>query len=60
MAESADIAVVSFDKFINGGDAEKRVVAKQLYNAFSSVGWVYLSDCGIPQERVNEIFGLVR
>jgi isopenicillin N synthase-like dioxygenase len=59
MSEAADIAVVSFDKFINGGDAEKRAVAKQLYDAFSTVGWVYLKDHGIPQERVDEIFRLV-
>ncbi|KAL5121588.1 hypothetical protein ACEQ8H_000660 [Pleosporales sp. CAS-2024a] len=60
MSESADIAIVSFDKFINGGDAEKRAVAKQLYEAFSTVGWVYLKDHGIPQERVDEIFGLAK
>lgn len=60
MTESAKIAVVSFDKFINGGDAEKRAVAKELYNAFSTVGWVYLSDSGISQARVDEIFKLVR
>jgi isopenicillin N synthase-like dioxygenase len=60
MSEAADITIVSFDKFINGGDAERRVVAKQLYNAFSTVGWVYLKDHGIPQERVDEIFKLVR
>ena len=59
MSEAADIAVVSFDKFIKGGDAEKRAVAKQLYDAFSTVGWVYLKDHGIPQERVEEIFRLV-
>lgn len=59
MTESADIAVVCFDRFINGGDAEKRAVAKQLYDAFSTVGWVYLKDHGIPQERVDDIFALV-
>jgi isopenicillin N synthase-like dioxygenase len=59
MTEAADIAVVSFDKFINGGDAEKRAVARKLYEAFSTVGWVYLKDHGIPQERVDEIFRLV-
>jgi len=59
MTESADIAIVSFDNFINGGDAEKRAVAKQLYEAFSTVGWVYLKDFGIPKDRIDEIFGLV-
>jgi isopenicillin N synthase-like dioxygenase len=59
MAETADIAVVSFDRFINGDDRDKRAVAKELYEAFSTVGWVYLKDHGIPQSRVDEIFGLV-
>jgi isopenicillin N synthase-like dioxygenase len=59
MAEAADIAIVSFDKFINGDNAENRAVAKQLYEAFSTVGWVYLKDFGIPPERIEEIFGLV-
>jgi isopenicillin N synthase-like dioxygenase len=59
MTETADIAVVSFERFIQGGDEDKRAVAKQLYDAFSTVGWVYLKDHGIPQERVDEIFGLV-
>jgi isopenicillin N synthase-like dioxygenase len=60
MSEAADIAIVSFDKFIEGDDAEKRAVAKQLYEAFSTVGWVYLKDHGILQERVDEVFELVR
>lgn len=57
--ESADIAVVSFDRFINGTDAGKHQVAKELYHAFSTVGWVYLKDHGIPQSKVDEIFQLV-
>ena len=59
MSEEAEIAIVSFGKFINGGKAEKRAVAKQIYDAFSTVGWVYVKDNGIPQERVDEIFKLV-
>ena len=60
MSEAADIVIVSFDRFIHGIDEDKRAVAKQLYNAFSTVGWVYLKDHGIPQERVDETFNLVR
>lgn len=59
MAEEAAIAVISFDKFINGSEAEKCSVAKQIYDSFSTVGWVYLKDHGIPQERVDGIFRLV-
>jgi len=60
MAEVNPIAIVSFNRFIHGDDEDKRAVAKQLYNAFSTVGWVYLKDHGIPQEQVDGIFGLVR
>jgi len=59
MTDSADIAVISFISFINGGDVERREVAKQLYEAFSTIGWVYLKDFGIPKERIDEIFVLV-
>lgn len=59
MAHAADIAVVSFDRFINGDDADRKAVAKEVCNAFSSLGWVYISDHGIPQTRVDEVFELV-
>ena len=58
-AQAADIAVVSFERFLHGSDADRREVAKKLYNAFSTVGWVYLKDHGIPQNRVDEVFALV-
>jgi isopenicillin N synthase-like dioxygenase len=57
--ETADIAVVSFEAFLNGNDSERRAVAKEIYKAFSTVGWVYLKDHGIPQGRLDEIFRLV-
>lgn len=60
MAETANIAIVSFDRFLHGSNAEKHSVAKQLYGAFSTVGWVYLKDFGIPQNRVDEIFALAK
>ncbi|KAL6703748.1 hypothetical protein ACN47E_009129 [Coniothyrium glycines] len=58
--QAADIAVVSFDRFIHGGAEEQRAVAKQIYDAFSTVGWVYIKDHGIPQQRVDEIFALAK
>ncbi len=60
MTETTPIAIISFDSFLHGQEDDRRAVAKQLYNAFSTVGWVYLKDHGIPQERVEEIFCLVR
>lgn len=60
MSETAKIAIVSFEKFLHGNDVEQHAVAKQLYDAFSTVGWVYLTDFGISQERVDEIFALAK
>jgi len=60
MAGEAEIAIVSFEKFINGSNTEGGAVARQIYDAFSTVGWVYLKDHGIPQECVDGIFRLVR
>lgn len=57
---AAEIAVVSFDRFLHGTDADKQEVAEELYEAFSTVGWVYLKDHGISQERVDSIFALAK
>lgn len=60
MTEAAAISEVSFEKFLNGDEADKRAVAAEVFDAFSTVGWVYIKDHGIPQSRVDEIFRLVR
>lgn len=59
-AESTPIPVVSFEKFLTGDRAGQKEVAKKVYDAFSTVGFIYLKDHGIPQTRVEEIFELVR
>ena len=59
MVESTSIPVVSFEKFLTGDRTAQKVVARQVYDAFSSVGFIYLKDHGIPQTRVEEIFRLV-
>lgn len=58
--ESTPIPVVSFEKFLTGDRADQKEVAKQVYDAFSTIGFIYLKDHGIPQSRVEEIFELVR
>lgn len=55
----AEIAVVSFDRFLNGDHKDRFAVANEVYEAFATVGWVYLKDHGISQSRVDEIFELV-
>lgn len=55
---AADIAVVSFERFLNGDDKAKRAVAAEIYEAFSTVGWVYIKDHGV--DSVGDAFSLVR
>ena len=55
---AADIAVVSFERFLNGDDKARREVAKEIYDAFSTVGWVYIKDHGV--DTVEDAFSLVR
>lgn len=52
--------IVSFEPFLSGGDAEKRKVAQELYDAFHTFGWVYLKDFGISQEEIDNMFSMVR
>ena len=56
---ASPIPVVSFGKFRTGTKQDQQDVAQQVYDAFSTVGFIYLKDCGIPQSRVDDIFGLV-
>lgn len=53
------IPVVSFEKFLTGTRDDQKEVAKQVYDAFSTVGFIYLKNTGISQARVDEIFELV-
>lgn len=55
---AAEISVVSFERFLNGDDKARREVATEIYNAFSTVGWVYIKDHGV--DGVDDAFSLVR
>ena len=55
-----EISVVSFERFLHGTHADRGAVAHEVYEAFSTLGWVYIKDHGIPQSNVDEIFELVR
>ena len=41
------------------GEAEKRAVAQELYNAFHTYGWIYLKDFGISADEIDEMFAAV-
>lgn len=53
---AADIPVVSFGPFLSGSKDAQYEVAKQVYDAFSTVGFIYLKDHGIAQPEVNAMF----
>ncbi|RFU25467.1 hypothetical protein B7463_g10875, partial [Scytalidium lignicola] len=55
---STSFPIISFQDFRTGAEAEKRVVAQKLYNAFHTYGWVYLQDFGISAEEIDEMFAM--
>lgn len=56
VAMSANIPVVSFAPFLSGNKEERQKVARQVYDAFSTVGFIYLKDHGISQSDVEQVF----
>lgn len=52
------IAIIDFAPFLNGSN--KREVANAMLESFKDIGFVYLLNHGIPQERVTQMFGMVR
>ncbi|KAF2419758.1 Clavaminate synthase-like protein [Tothia fuscella] len=50
------VPVVDFGQFLNGSREEKQKIASKIDVAFRKVGFVYLSNHGVPQERVDECF----
>ncbi|OCL14082.1 Clavaminate synthase-like protein [Glonium stellatum] len=50
------IPLVDYGKYLHGSEAEQKEVAAQIDEAFRNVGFVYLTNHGVPQERVDECF----
>ncbi|KAF1949784.1 thymine dioxygenase [Byssothecium circinans] len=55
-AATASIPIVDFGKFLHGTAEEKKEVARQIDEAFCTVGFVYLSNHGVAEELVEECF----
>lgn len=51
--------IVSFQPFLDGLDEEQARVAQELYDAFHTIGWIYLKDFGISQQEIEEMFSAV-
>ena len=54
------VPVVDFGQFLNGSVEQKKSTAAAIDSAFQNVGFVYLQNHGVPQERVDECFKWVR
>ncbi|KAK5057669.1 hypothetical protein LTR84_011670 [Exophiala bonariae] len=54
------IPVISFEPFLNGQAADRKMVAEQVYAAFRDIGFMYVKDTGISQARIDELFALAK
>jgi isopenicillin N synthase-like dioxygenase len=52
------IAIIDFAPFLDGSN--KQEVANAMLESFKDIGFVYLLNHGIPQERVTQMFEMVR
>ena len=55
----SEIPVISFAPFLTGDAGQRQSVAKEIFQAFHTIGFLYLTDSGITQERIDGIFALV-
>jgi len=52
------IPVVDFGPFIDGSN--KQLVAKEILDSFKSIGFVYLVNHGLSQEKIDSMFAWVK
>ncbi|KAJ9647022.1 hypothetical protein H2199_002008 [Coniosporium tulheliwenetii] len=56
MSAPKTVPVVDFSRFLHGSVADKRAIAREIDEAFRNVGFVYLQNHGVPQQKVDECF----
>lgn len=59
MTSEIPFPIVSFEPFLSGTENEQHKVAQELYDAFHTFGWIYLTDFGISQDEVEQMFAIV-
>jgi len=52
----ASIPLVDFGQYLHGSEEEKIAAATAIDSAFRNVGFVYLTNHGVPQDAVDECF----
>lgn len=50
------IPIIDFSIFLRGGETEKKNCANEILEGFTSSGFVYLKDVGIPKDTVSNAF----
>lgn len=50
--------IIDFGAFLNGTDAQKEQIAKEVFKGFQESGFLYLTNHGIPAETVSNAFSL--
>lgn len=58
-SDESQIPIVDFGLFPNGTKDQKRAISAQIKDAFQNVGFVYLTNHGVPGRKVDECFGWV-
>jgi len=57
---AADLSfpIISFAPFLHGTQEEQLSCAQEIHKSFSTYGWLYLKDHGIPQDDVDQMFAM--
>jgi isopenicillin N synthase-like dioxygenase len=50
------VPIIDFEPFLKGTDLERMAVAKQVLEAFQTIGFIYLRGHGIPQSTIDLAF----
>jgi hypothetical protein len=58
--DTLDIPLIDFSHFLNGSAGDRVRVASSMDTAFKSYGFIYLTNHGIDQRKVDKCFELVR
>ncbi|KAI9691210.1 MAG: hypothetical protein M1822_008830 [Bathelium mastoideum] len=50
------VPVINFGSFLNGSEDQKQAVSAQMKDAFQNIGFVCLTNHGVPQNKLQECF----
>lgn len=53
------IPIIDLEPVRSGSEDEALATGRQVYEAFRDVGFAYIRNHGVPQEKIDEAFGWV-